>query len=337
MKALFVKAPYKFEEREVDIPPLNGDEVLVDMGTCGVCGFDILVSSILAENFMPVGHEVSGTVVEVGKDVTNVSPGDRVALENSTFCGVCDRCKNGDVVHCTNLTHFLTPSGFAERIKLKARSVHKIGDMSFEAGALVEPLTVALDMVEAAEIPIGGNVVVFGPGPIGLMIARLAKLRGARRVFLTGNSHSKARFRAAEKLGADEIIYADKENIPEYFKGTVPDGVDRVLVTSPPRTIPDAVKIARFGGIIAYDGIKYGEDRMVTFDANEFHFKRLQLRGVHSIPNLMYPVAIDLLWRGVIDPEILVTHRFPLERAGEAIEFAARERDKVIKVMVTNK
>ncbi len=337
MKSFFVKAAYMFEERDVPLTPPRNDEVVVKMRACGVCGFDILIASVLAENPMGIGHENSGVVEQVGENVTNVKVGDRVALENSTYCGVCDMCKNGRVIQCINLSHFLTASGFAEYIKLGERSIHKIGDISFEGGALVEPLTVALDMAESADIPINSDVAVFGPGPIGLMIARLAMFKGARRVFLTGNSHSKKRFEVAEQLGIKDIIYADKEDIPKYFEKVIPKGVDRVLVTAPPRTILDAIKITKFGGIITYDGIKYGEERMVTFDANEFHFKRLQLRGCHSIPNLMYPVAIDLIRRRVIDPALFVTHRFPLDKTPEAIKFAAEKRSEIVKVMVVNK
>jgi L-iditol 2-dehydrogenase len=336
MNAYFVKAPFIFEERETAMPELDHDDVVVKMKACGVCGFDVLVSSTLAKHYMPIGHEISGIVEQTGSRVRGFSKGMKVALENSTFCGICSDCKNGHVMHCTHLSHFGSPSGFAEYVKVKDRSLHRIDSLGFEAGALVEPLTVALDMVEHSDLQIGCSAAVFGPGPIGLMIAKLAQMKGAGRVFLLGHSRSKARWRVAEALGIKDVIYVDKVEITELFAKRLPGGVDRVLLTSPPKTIADAIEIAKFGGIITYNGIEYGKGRFVRFDANKFHFKRLQLRGCHSVPNLMFPIAIDLIKGGAIDPELFVTHRFSLSETGQAIGYAAENRDKVVKVMVMN-
>jgi L-iditol 2-dehydrogenase len=93
----------------------------------------------------------------------------------------------------------------------------------------------------------------------------------------------------------------------------VPQGVDRVLVTAPPRTLPQAFEIARFGAIIGLIGIEFGEGAEVSFDVNAFHFKKLQLRASHAIPNHYFPMALDLLARRVVDPDLLVSHTFSLD------------------------
>jgi len=334
LKAYFTKAPMKFRLRDVSISPLAPDEVLVKVKACGVCGWDVLVAQTVAKEWSPIGHELSGEVVEVGSVVTNVKTGDLVVVENSTFCGVCDQCKRGNVAHCVTLDHHRSPGGFAEFIKVRYTSVYPMPDLSYQAGALAEPLTVAIDMVEAAEIPLAGHVAVFGPGPIGLMIAKLALVKGASRVYLTGHAHSHKRWEVAEKLGVTDCIKVDRQHLVDTFERIEPKGVDRVLITAPPSTIPDAMRISRFGGIIAYDGIKFGKGAEIQLDGNEFHFKRLQLRGVHSIPNLGWPQAIELLRDRVIDPELFISHVYGFDEVPEAIRFAASARSETVKVMV---
>jgi L-iditol 2-dehydrogenase len=336
MKAYFTKVSMKFELRDIDLIPLAPDEVLVKVKACGVCGWDVLVATEVAKDWSPIGHELSGDIVEIGEAVPgHLALGDRVVVENSTYCGVCEQCKRGNVAHCVNLDHHRQGSGFADYIKVRYTSVYPMGDLDYAAGALAEPLTVAIDMVESAEIPLAGRVAIFGPGPIGLMIARLAMLKGASRVYLTGHAHSKRRWKVAEKIGVTDCVYIDKQDVVSYFAKNEPQGLDRVLITAPPKTIPDAMEIVRFGGIITYDGIKFGGDEIIQLDGNAFHFKRLQLRGVHSIPNLGWPPAVTLLQDRVIDPDLFISHTYPFEKVPEAVSFAAKARSQTVKVMVT--
>jgi L-iditol 2-dehydrogenase len=119
-----------------------------------------------------------------------------------------------------------------------------------------------------------------------------------------------------------------------YFEEHEPDGLDRVLVTAPPSTIPEAIRLCRFGGIIAYNGIKFGKAGTIKLDGNDFHFKRLQLRGVHSIPNLGWPQALDLLRARVIDPDLFISHTYAFDEVPDAVRFAATARSETVKVMV---
>ena len=333
MKAYYVKAPMHFELRDEPVSPLQPDEALVEVKACGVCGWDVLVSQVVAKDWMPVGHEFAGCVAAVGSAVRGFSVGDSVVAENSTYCGICEQCKRGNVVHCTNLDHYRAAGAFASVVKVRYTGLYPMTD-TYRAAALAEPLTVAIDMVEAAEIPLSGSVAVFGPGPIGLMICRLALLKGAARVYLTGHSHSTARWNAARQIGVTDCIYVDKQDVVSFIKNREPKGVDRVLITAPPATVADAVQITRFGGIICYNGIKFDDNKNIVLDGNQFHFNRLQLRGVHSIPNLGWPQALDLLQRRVIDPDLFITQVFPFSKVPEAIQLAATNRTDTIKVMV---
>jgi L-iditol 2-dehydrogenase len=149
------------------------------------------------------------------------------------------------------------------------------------------------------------------------MLTRLAKLRGARRVILTCSNRSTRRgcrrLEAGLQMGADVILGEAEDDIPAAIRALVPQGVDRVLVTAPPRTLPLAFEIARFGAIVGLIGIEFGGAETITFDANAFHFKKLQLRASHAIPNHYFPKATDLLSRRAIDADLLISHTFSLE------------------------
>ena len=122
-------------------------------------------------------------------------------------------------------------------------------------------------------------------------------------------------------MGADVVLSDGEDDIAAAIKAAVPSGVDRVLVTAPPRTLPLAFEIARFGAIIGLIGIEFGAGGEVTFDVNAFHFKKLQLRASHAIPNHYFPMATDLLARRAVDPDPLLSHTFPLDAYADA--FAA--------------
>jgi L-iditol 2-dehydrogenase len=334
MKAYYTKAPMQFELRDVPLSPLAPDEALVEVKACGVCGWDVLVSQVVAKDWQGIGHEFAGRVVELGSAARGYQVGDPVIVENSTFCGVCEQCKRGNVVHCQNMDHYRSPGAFAEFVKVRYSALYPMPGLSYQAGALAEPLTVAIDMVEAAEIPLAGSVAVFGPGPIGLMICRVALARGASRVYLTGHAHSEARWRVARAIGVTDCVYVDQQDVVQYFKQREPKGVDRVLVTAPPATVAEATAIVRYGGIITYDGIKFDGSKDIVLDGNAFHFKRLQLRGVHSVPNLGWPQALEMLRTKVIDPDLFISQVYPFSRVPEAVRLVAGDRSSTVKVMV---
>jgi L-iditol 2-dehydrogenase len=204
--------------------------------------------------------------------------------------------------------------------------------------ALAEPLTVALDLLQRADPDLNDEVAVFGPGSIGLMLTRLAKLRGARRVFLTGSNRftprGRHRLEVGQQMGADIVLAEAEDDIIAEIQAAVPQGVDRVLVTAPPRTLLQAFEIARFGAIIGLIGIEFGEGSKVTFDVNAFHFKKLQLRASHAIPNHYFPTALDLLSRHVVNPDLLVSHTFSLDEYENAFRTLTDPQQAVVKVVM---
>ncbi len=341
MRSLWGKAPFQFQLREIPIPEPGAGEVVVKVSACGICGTDL---HFLRHNqdWTPLGHEVIGVISAVGSQVTAWHGGEAVIVENNTGCGVCEMCKNGRALYCQNIITYMNDrAGFADYLRVQADMVQAYDAQALEPhqASLAEPLTVALDLLQRADPDFCDEVAVFGPGPIGLMLTRLAKLRGARRVFLTGSNRATARGRRrleiGVQMGADMTLAESEDDIVATIKAAVPHGLDRVLVTAPPCTLPLAFEIARFGAIIGLIGIEFGLGEEVTFDANAFHFKKLQLRASHAIPNHYFPMALDLLARRVVDPDILVSHTFPLDEYEVAFQTLTDPEQPGVKIVLT--
>ena len=332
MKQAFLKAPWLVEIRDTEPPIIGDDEALIDVKACGICGSD-LNSAQTAEEFKPFGHEFSGIVAKVGSAVKTVRVGDKVAVESSSFCGKCDMCRNGHPELCRDRYIFAPRyNGFSEQVAAKAGALVVFDGISFEEAAIVEPMGVAMDMVEVADIRLNDSVAVYGAGPIALLAVRLAKLRGAGKVTVLAHSHSKARVRLAGFYGADRIVYTDKQDPAEALKD---ERIDRVLVTTPPSTLSDAVRFASFGAVIIMIGIaKTKEESQVAFDINRMHFKRLQLRFSYASPALFFPLCIDMIKNELVDVKPLISHRFPLEQMDEAIRTCRDDKENAVKVMM---
>lgn len=340
MRSLWGKAPFQFDLREIPDPKPGPHEVLVKVTACGICGTDL---HFLRHNqdWTPLGHEAVGIIAAVGAQVSDWNGGETVIVENHTACGICVQCKNGRSLYCQNISTYMNDrAGFADYLLVRSDMVQGYDGsvLAPQQASLSEPLTVALDLLQCADPDFYDAVAVFGPGPIGLMLTRLAKLRGARQVFLTGSTlaspRGRHRLEVGRRMGADVLLAEAEDDIAAEVRAAAPKGVDRVLVTSPPRTLPLAIEIARFGGVIGLIGIEFGEGEKVALDINAFHFKKLQLRASHAIPNHYFPIAVDLLARRMINPDDLISHRFALEDFRVAFETLVDPEQLGIKIVI---
>ncbi len=334
MKFAYLKAPFVVEIRDLPPEPVGDDDVLLRIKACGVCGSDINNGYNRAE-FKPFGHEIAGVVEQTGKQVKNLKAGDTVAVESSSFCGNCPNCRNGHVELCTNKSLFAPMyNGFAEAIVAKAHTLVKFDGISFEEASMLEPFGVAMDLAMVTDVQLGDHVVVMGAGPIGILAVRLAKLRGASKVTVCARSHSVRRIALARQYGADAVIETDKISVQQALDGVE---VNRVMVTTPPKTIADAVDIASFGATICAIGIGRDEpDSLCTLNINRMHFKRLQLRFSHATPALFFPQCNELVKAGLVDLKSLISHTFPLERMQEAMLACRDDKAAVVKVLMVN-
>lgn len=314
-KGLFGRKYLAIECRERELPALGEEDVLVKVHACGVCGTDVNFVRDWEDEPMALGHEIAAEVLEVGRNVTRVQPGDRVIVEDCTMCGVCVDCKSGHPEFCRNMFGIEGQPGMGQYMVVRHNSLVKFDPaLDYRAACLTEPLAVSLTAVENAEIPLGGSVLVLGPGPLGLMAARLAKLRGAGWVGITGTPAktplARARLDAAAKFGCDAVIQTGVEDVEEVIHKQFPGGVDRVIVSSPPRSMYDAFKAIRFGGIITFFGLHFGDQNTIELDVNDMIFRKITLRPTFAEPAINFPISNRLLRDGLVDASAVISHTF---------------------------
>lgn len=243
MKALQKTAPQPgLDVVEIPVPEIGDDEVLVETKACGICGSDVHVYNWTSgyefmEDYMPItpGHEYAGQIAAVGKNVTNFKPGDRVVCKYTLECGHCENCKTNRRFLCTEgmktNTGFRKNGGFAKYSVQPAESCIPLPDnVTYEQGALVEPMSVTVNAVAKASILFGDVVVVIGPGPIGLLALMFARASGAGTCIMVGTSKDADRLKIAEDMGADYVFESDKCNLNEEIaKITHGNGADIVF------------------------------------------------------------------------------------------------------------
>ena len=340
-KGLWGKKFLDIQERTLDTGEPDDDHVIVKVRACGVCGTDINFVRDWADDPMPLGHEIAAEVVEVGKNVRRIKPGDRVIVEDCTMCGICKDCKSGQPQFCRNMYNMEGQPGMAEYLSVRFNCLDKFEGLDFKWACLTEPLAVSLTSVLNAEIPLGGSVVVLGSGPLGLMAAQLAKLRGAGFVAITGlradNLQAKARLELAQKQGCDLVIEVGKQSVADEIKSRFPEGVDRVIVSAPPESLYDALKVIRFGGIITFFGLHFGGKSKIEVDVNDLIFRKITLRPTFAEPAINFPISLRLLRDGLVDAGSIVTHTFGFDQAKEVMTSIVDGSRPVIKaVMLPN-
>ncbi len=337
-RGLFGKKPLAIEERTREIGPPDEDHVVVKIHACGVCGTDINFVRDWSGEPMALGHEIAAEVVETGRNVTTVKAGDHVIVEDCTMCGVCEACKSGKPQLCRNMYSMEGQPGMGQYMSVRFNCLNKYDGMDWRVACLTEPLAVSLTAVENAEIPLGGSVVVLGPGPLGLMAARLARLRGAGFVAVTGrtadNPRERARLDLARKLGCDLVVESGRQSVEEEIRKRFPAGVDRVIVSSPPESLADAFKIIRFGGIITPFGLHFGGKNTVPLDVNDLIFRKITLRPTFAEPAINFPVSLRLLREGLVDGKAIVSHTFGLGEARGMMQAVIEGTQPVIKAVM---
>lgn len=335
MRAGFVKAPFNVEVREVTTPQVKEDWALIKVEACGLCGTDMHFARTEAVEWRSFGHEVAGIVAARGAGVHNVKEGDRVVLESGSFDPFSDLSRNGrvdlDNTAPNIFIHEMTGTmGFADYILAHKQALVPYDGLAPEVACLSEPLGVAIDMVYAADIQLGNEVLLVGLGAIGLMAIPIAKMLGAARLYAVNRSGGK-RADVALQAGADEVMLTRDTPFEalQFRKG----GVDRALVTADPKVLPAVMKHMRYGGFISFIGINW-PDGEITFNANDFHFKKLQLRASHAAPALYFPTALQLLRDRHVDGELFISHVLPLDELSEAVRMMRDDRGSVLKIVL---
>ncbi len=341
MKAIQYYGPQNIKLEEVMVKPPEEGEVVVKVMAALTCGTDVktyrrghpvLIKSIPSG----FGHEFSGIVEKVGRGVEKFKPGDRVVAANSAPCGHCFYCRRKEYNLCENLD--LLNGAYAEYITVPARIVEKNmlilpEDLSFERAAFCEPLANVVHGVERTGIKEGDTVGIIGIGPIGLMFARLAKLKGAK-VIAAGRNPLKLKM-ADEFAHADEIVDLKKYPNPEkIFKAFTEEekGLDiAVECVGLPEIWERIFSCVRPGGTVHFfGGCKSGST--VTFDTTRMHYGDIKMMSVfHHTPEY-FRMALDYIASGEAEVEKLITDTLPLDK----VEYAMQQHieGKAIKFLI---
>jgi L-iditol 2-dehydrogenase len=337
-RGLFGKKYLDIQERVCDIPSPGANHVLVKIRACGVCGTDISCVRDWADQPMALGHEISAEVVEVGSQVTHVKPGDSVIVEDCTMCGVCADCKSGQPQFCRNMFDLEGQPGMGQYMSVRYNSLNKYEGLDHVSACLTEPLAVSLTSVINAQIPLGGSVVVMGPGPLGLMSARVARLSGAGYVAITGlvadTPRERARFAVAQQFGCDDLFEVGKHDLAAEIKRKFPKGVDRVIISSPPESLADAMSIIKFGGVITFYGLHFGGKSRVEVDVNDLIFRKISLVPTFAEPAINFPISNRLLRDGLVDAQALITHTFAFDQARDIMQSIIDGSQPIIKAVM---
>jgi L-iditol 2-dehydrogenase len=333
-RAAVLYAPGDVRVEDRDVPSPGEREVLVEIAAVGVCGSDIhyyehgRIGSFVVREPMVLGHESAGRVVALGPGASKHAVGDRVALEPGVPCGACRECRAGRYNLCSDVRFFATPpidGAFANYVVIHEDFAFALPDsVSDEAGALMEPLSVAVWACQKAKVSAGDRVLVTGAGPIGLLSLQAARAFGATEVTVTDvNPH---RLALAERTGATRTIDVTETALQD--SGVEADAL--IECSGHPASLMAGIAALRPAGTAVLVGMGPEEEGVVPLSL--IQSRELWLTGTFRYANT-YPTAIALAAGGRVDLEAIITGHYGLDDAEAALQ-AGREDPTAVKVMV---
>lgn len=346
MNALVLTGPGAFEVRKEPVPQPGPGEVLCKIRAITICGSDPeIIRGDIAGYWPPhypfiAGHEWSGEVVALGEGVTNFTVGDRVSGEAHKGCGFCSRCLEGRYNLCRNYMKpdtghrhygFTNNGAYAEYNTYSVKAINRLPkELSFREGALIDTAGIVAHAMELTGITIGGTVAVIGPGPIGLIAIRLARALGASQIIAVGRN---PRLTVAAS-SADHLVDIEKDDPVEVIRARTGElGVDEAFECSGAKgTFNQAVRMVKRGGRIGLLGVppKHVVEELpfAYMVANE-----IAVFGSKANPHIAERI-IKLCASGQLPIKDLITHNFPLEEFGSALDTFISRRDGAMKVAI---
>lgn len=336
MKAICVPEAHKIEIRDIPKPVPGTGEVLVRIRAAGICGSDVHIyhgTNPLARYPRIVGHEFGGEIVELGPGTEGPSVGTRVAVDPVVSCGRCYACSVGRPNVCSDLEVFGVhrDGGFAEYVAVPAANVHEIpADWPWEKASLVEPFTIAANVLSRVQCTGNDRVLVYGAGPIGLVILQAAKRLGAQ-VLITDIQES--RLELARSMGADLVVNSKekgvREAVMEWTEGLgVPVVIDAVGL---PGLFQEALELACPTGRIGVLGFSKDPAPIQQFEVTR---KELTIVGSRLNRN-KFPEVIEWFSKEEVRPELLVSHRFHFTEVLEAMRLIEEKPHETCKVVLS--
>lgn len=341
LRALCAAGPEEWGLIELPTPQPGIGEALIRVRRAGLCHTDVLrregQSGPVSYPFIP-GHEYAGVIEAVGSGVRFVKPGDRVAVNQVIYCGECQPCRRGDGQACYNRRELAAADierggAFAEYSLMHARQLLKLQDhVSLAEGALVEPLANAVSAVRQARIQIGEQVVVIGPGPIGLLAVQVARLFQPSILALVGTRD--ARLRPGKRFGATHTVNITREGALEELKSILGGkGADAVILCAGTTSAYElAMEVIGWRGRITLEG-SFLDEETVSISPRRMQLLAASLIAISGWTIAEFVQARELLASGRIDGKSVITHTFPLEQWEEAYSMITDRKSEAIKVM----
>jgi len=313
---------------ELPQPSAGPGELLVRVAACGVCASDVMEWYMRPRAPLFIGHEPVGTVAEVGAGVDSFAPGDRVFVHHHVPCLECRHCRRGHQTLCATFKRTrLDPAGMAEYIRVPAEQVAldvlKLPDsMSFDHATLIEPVGCCVRALDRAEIAPGDSVIIVGAGFNGLVMAALARRWGARRVFVA--DRIAARLELARAFGADAAFDVDAGDISAALRAANDGRLADVVIVAVGKlpALRMGIDLAGLGATVMLYGPS-DPDTVLELAPNRLFFEEITLRASYSCGPGETRRTLELLEAGALDAEQLITHRFPIDQAAQALRITA--------------
>lgn len=322
MRASILSRAGQVGVENIDVPQIDGDQVLVRVAAVGVCGSDVhyfkegRIGDFVVDRPLILGHEASGTIVAVGNLISETRVGERVSIEPQRACRLCTQCKNGRYNLCAAMEFYATPpidGAFAEYVAIQADYAYPIPDsMSLDAAALCEPLSVGIWANQKAHTRPGSRILIAGAGPIGIIVTQVASAFGASEIIVSDPVAD--RRASAMRFGATRAIDPLAEDI-----ATSGLEVDAFIDASgaAPAVRAGVMAVAPAGRIVL---VGMGADD-VSLPVSRIQNRELELTGVFRYANT-WPLAIELVSSGRVNLDALVTGRFGLDDVEAALNAA---------------
>lgn len=320
---------------ERDVPEPGATQVVIAIKACSICGSDLHIykgKHPSAPLPVSLGHELAGDVIRIGSKVNSVRTGDRVTVEPVIACGACPSCQRGEYGYCDNLSyHYRQGQGaMADYFVVDQRYVYKLPvGMSYEAGALIEPLAVAVHAIKRAKIGLGDKVAIIGAGPIGILVGAACKAAGAREIIVADIAD--VRLEMAAAMGATRTVNSSQESVVDVVRQlTGGRGIGRSFeCVGSEKTFEQSMRCLCKGGIATIVGIF--EQPTIQIPVTLFVSQEITVQGAQGY---CWDFETALALSSVIDLGRLVSHVFPLDEVDKALKVALNREEKPVKVVL---
>lgn len=343
MRAVVLNGPNDFAPTDIPKPVIGDNDMLLEMKKAAICGTDmrILAGTKTKGVRYPsvIGHEMCGVISEVGKNVTGFQVGDKVSIANVIPCGSCPACLAGRENACMNrkAIGYEFNGGFEEyvlipEIAIKSGNVIKLPeDVSFTAGALIEPLSCCIRGLKNAGTGFNDTVLIVGAGPIGLMHMQLSKIAGAKQVIVS--EPNEMRREVALELGADRVVDPTKEDLEQIIKdATNGMGADVIVMAiGVPALVNSTLKLCKKGGTVNLFAGFAGTGEC-QIEVNTIHYNEINVNGSTAYKRADYLEAADMVITKKISLDKIATHTFKIDEFQDAYEMC--KSGKGLKVMI---